>query len=279
MNPSSGFRSIKEGILTCELPMISLSVLIRFNAWFLLVLVFIGLSPAIAQDNCKLPQNLRSLSYSEAISVLGAECPSCSMACKALDTLAKWTVCQEENRKCPEVDSDIKSYDKKERRLILGQMSQIRKAARTARKIVEKEKLDKIDAESTPPPLNRHVVNRSLHAAYAGSSTLSNGTMATILRIDPNTFSHCDEEYCYAMAGIVKSRMYLDSEPNCSLKSARAAYCEFDLRLNVESTLNDSNDFRNQFLNALTTLERLSGRGDLEYTRGRWQFINMSVNQ
>ena len=147
------------------------------------------------------------------------------------------------------------------------------------RAVAEKKKLDDIDAATTPPPLNRTTVNQALHAAYSGSSKVSNGSIATILRIDANTFSNCDEEFCYAMMGVVKSNMSLDSNPECSLKTERTTFCEFDFRLSVQSTLSDSNGIRNQLLNSLTRLELLAGRGDLSFRRGQWQFVTFEINR
>lgn len=254
---------------------------VKFLKHLLLTLaaVALGASPAIAEASCDLPAELRTMPYSDAVTLLEAECSSCAKACTALDVIKKWKVCQLEDRKCPEVDGDMRNYERADRKLVLGQMLRIRRAAEKNRTVAEKKKLDDIDAATTPPLLNRKTINQALHAVYSGSSKLSNGTVAGILRIDANTFSSCDEEYCYAMMGVVKSKMSLDSNPECSMKFTRKASCEFDFRLSVESTLSDSNDIRNQLLNSLTRLELIAGRGNLRFKRGQWQFVTFEIDR
>jgi hypothetical protein len=244
----------------------------------LFVILFLTTSDYL-QAACELPSELRRMDYDTATESLREKCETCSSACAALGILEEWRTCQIDSADCNISSDRFDPFEKKvERRKLLGLMSNIRRSVQQERQIAENKRLDDLDAASKPPPLNRETINKALHGVYSGNSKLSNGTIATILKVDPEIFSHCDDTHCYIMGGVLKTRFDLIDDPDCK-QSGHVATCKVDFRLDVESTLSNSGGWRNDMLRGAMALQDLTGRGSLTFKRQQWQFETFFINQ
>ena len=138
------------------------------------------------------------------------------------------------------------------------------------RKMKEQKEIARL-RELNIPEINDAILQKAMHRHLSRHANNRKKGLSAILGFPPKLFYKCDDENCYAMAGVIRFRLDIIEIEECGYDRLDRGHCTFRMRLDFGSTIS-GNHPGNEWLNAATNGAILTRSGSLRYS-DQWNFV------
>ena len=119
------------------------------------------------------------------------------------------------------------------------------------------------------PNINVALMDKVLHQHTISSANTTDKGLGAAMGFPDGFMYRCDNDFCYAMEGIVKFRFKVENIETCEYRNRTSAQCYFTFRLNLESGM-DLGTWRGDLLRGSTSARLISGYADLIFRESNW---------